>query len=104
MSDVNYTIVVDAGNTRIKIGVFQKYDLQEVRSFDNEQLNLLKAFLIPYEKNHGIICSVRSQKDTKWLQGLLPQAKLFTHQTKTPLVNHYEMQWPEHITPTTKLW
>lgn len=85
-----HTLVVDAGNTRIKVGVFQDYDLQEVRSFNNDELNQLKSYLVPYENFSGIICSVRSQKDTKWLRSMLPLTQLFDHTTKIPITNNYE--------------
>lgn len=84
------SIVVDAGNTRIKAGVFQGYDLQDVRSFNNQEWNELKVFLNRFENWNGIICSVRSQKDTKWLRGMLPHTTLFQHDTPIPIENHYE--------------
>lgn len=90
MTHRKHTIVIDAGNTRIKAGVFQGYDLQHVQSFDNTQLNELKSFLARYESFSGIICSVRSLKDTKWLRGMLPKAKLFDHNTSIPILNSYE--------------
>lgn len=84
------SIIVDAGNTRIKVGVFQDYDLHLVRSFNNDEFNALKAFLIRYENFSGIICSVRSQKDTKWLRGMLPRTTLFTNDTPIPIQNSYD--------------
>lgn len=83
-------VVVDAGNTRIKVGLFQNHDLQEVRRFSNDELDKLKSYLIKYKNLPGIISSVRSDKNTKWIKGLLPNAMLFSHELPVPLSNHYE--------------
>lgn len=90
MEQGSKSIVVDAGNTRIKAGLFQGNDLQEVHAFSNNELDKLKSFLIKYKHIPGIISSVRSDKNTKWLKGLLPQAILFNHQLEIPLTNNYE--------------
>lgn len=83
-------VIVDAGNTRIKVGLFQNNDLQEVRAFTNDELDKLKSYLLKYKNWHGIISSVRSDKNTKWIKGLLPNAILFNHELPVPLTNHYE--------------
>jgi type III pantothenate kinase len=83
-------IVVDAGNTRIKVGLFQDSHLQEVHAFSNDELDKLKSYLIKYKDIPGIISSVRSDKNTKWLKGLLPDSILFNHQLPVPLTNNYE--------------
>ncbi|WP_300666077.1 type III pantothenate kinase [Fluviicola sp.] len=84
------SVVVDAGNTRIKVGLFQNNDLQEVHAFSNNELDKLKSYLLKHKNYLGIISSVRSDKNTKWIKGLLPNAILFNHQLDVPLVNHYE--------------
>lgn len=84
------SIVVDAGNTRIKVGIFQGFDLQDVFSFSNEEFDKLKALFIKHKMLPGIISSVRSDKNTKWIKGLLPHALLFTHQLPIPLDNQYD--------------
>ncbi|MNK09807.1 Type III pantothenate kinase [compost metagenome] len=90
MEQGNKSIVVDAGNTRIKVGLFQETNLQEVHAFSNEELGKLKSYLIKHKNNSGIISSVRSDKNTKWLKGLLPHAILFNHALPVPLTNNYE--------------
>lgn len=90
MEQGNKSIVVDAGNTRIKVGLFQEHDLQEVHAFSNDELDKLKSLLIKFKNLSGIISSVRSDKNTKWLKGLLPNAFLFNHQLSIPLTNNYE--------------
>lgn len=84
------TIVVDAGNTRIKVGIFQGFDLQDVFAFSNNELDKLKSLLLKYKSLDGIISSVRAEKNTKWIKGLLPNALLFTHKLPIPLDNQYD--------------
>ncbi|TSJ41640.1 type III pantothenate kinase [Fluviicola chungangensis] len=84
------SIVVDAGNTRIKVGLFQDSNIQEVHAFSNEELDKLKSYLIKHKNIPGIISSVRSDKNTKWIKGLLPNALLFNNQLPVPLINNYE--------------
>jgi type III pantothenate kinase len=90
MEHGNKSIVVDAGNTRIKVGLFQNNDLQEVHAFSNDEFTKLKSLLLKHKDFSGIISSVRSDKNTKWLKGLLPNAILFNHQLPIPLTNNYE--------------
>ncbi len=89
MSNSHY-IVVDAGNTRIKVAVFHHSDIQTIKTFTAEQFDQLKSFLHPYKNFLGIISSVRSEKNTKWIKSLLPASILF-HQKLYPILkNQYE--------------
>ena len=69
------TLVIDAGNTRIKIGVFKNEALVEVIRFGNEEWNDLKSFLLEYRFTNSVVSSVRSDKDTRWI---LAASKLAT--------------------------
>lgn len=90
MEQGNKSIVVDAGNTRIKVGLFQDSNLQEVYAFSNEELDKFKTYLLKHKTCTGIISSVRSDKNTKWIKGLLPNAILFHQKLPVPLTNNYE--------------
>ena len=90
MEQGNKSIVVDAGNTRIKVGLFQDSNLQEVHAFSNDQLDKLKSYLLKHKNSYGIISSVRSDKNTKWIKGLLPNSILFSQSLPIPLTNNYE--------------
>lgn len=90
MEQGNKSIVVDAGNTRIKVGLFQDSNLQEVHAFSNEELDKFKSYLLKHKNYPGIISSVRSDKNTKWIKGLLPNAILFSNTLPVPLTNNYE--------------
>lgn len=86
----NSSLVIDAGNTRIKVGLFHGADLEEVRSFDSQHLSELKSFLQQYHYLPAIIASVKADKDTKWLKQLLPRAILFSTTMDLPLKMAYE--------------
>jgi type III pantothenate kinase len=90
MEQGNKSIVVDAGNTRIKVGLFQDSNLQEVHAFSNEELDKFKSVVLKHKTCAGIISSVRSDKNTKWIKGLLPNAILFHQKLPIPLTNNYE--------------
>ncbi|MDD2983142.1 MAG: type III pantothenate kinase [Crocinitomicaceae bacterium] len=83
-------LVIDAGNTRVKIGVYVQDELVDDLSFSNEELPRLKSFLTGNRFDASIISSVRSQKDTKWLLQLVQGAKLFQALDKIPLQISYE--------------
>jgi type III pantothenate kinase len=86
---MNSSIVIDAGNTRIKVGVFKGDRIQEVLHFGNEDWNSLKSFLLDHQFNNAIVSSVRSEKDTKWILQLLPNPIRFSATLDLPLKNTY---------------
>jgi len=85
-----HTLVIDAGNTRIKVGVFHHADLEEVRVYDAGQLSALKSFLQEHREWPAIIASVKADKDTKWIKQWLKNAVVFTTSMKLPLKMGYE--------------
>jgi type III pantothenate kinase len=83
------TIVVDAGNTRIKTGVFKGDRLQEVLYFGSEDWNALKSFLLEHRFENTIVSSVRSEKETRWILQLLHNPIRFHSGMELPLKNTY---------------
>lgn len=90
MDAMKQSVVIDAGNTRIKVGLFQHADLMEVRSFTNDQLHEFKTFLQLLTGLPTIIASVKNEKETKWLKQLISGALLFSHDLKLPIQLNYE--------------
>lgn len=90
MKHLEKSLVIDAGNTRIKVAIFQYSEIQLVRAFSNDQLADLKNFLMGMEAIPAIIASVRSENNTKWLHRLLPKALRFSVQLKLPIQIAYE--------------
>jgi type III pantothenate kinase len=83
------TIVVDAGNTRIKTGVFKGDRLQEVFYFGSDDWNALKSFLLDNRFENTIVSSVRSEKETRWILQLLQNPIRFHSGIELPLKNTY---------------
>lgn len=94
MKHLEKVLVIDAGNTRIKVAIFQHSEIQLVRAFSNDELAELKHFLIGLEQIPAIIASVRSENNTKWLHRMLPKALRFSNKSLLPIQIAYE-------TPTT---
>ena len=86
---MNTTIVVDAGNTRIKVGVFKGDRLQEVLYFGGDDWNSLKSFLLEHRFENTIVSSVRSEKETRWILQLLNNPIRFNSGLELPLKNTY---------------
>ena len=80
------TIVIDAGNTCIKVGIFNKDRIQEVKYFGNDDWAALKSFIAEYPYANSIVSSVRSEKDTRWMLQLLSHPIRF--QTTTTNIKH----------------
>ena len=89
------TLVIDAGNTRIKAGVFTGDDLKEVFYFGNQDWHSLKTFLLEYHFDRSILSSVRSEKETNWLLQMMPNSIHFKNFVDLPIKNHY--QTPETL-------
>ena len=89
------TLVIDAGNTRIKIGVFKNEALVEVIRFGNEEWNDLKSFLLEYRFTNSVVSSVRSDKDTRWILQMLQNPISFNGSQELLLKHVY--QTPETL-------
>lgn len=83
-------LVVDAGNTRIKMGVYVQNELVDNLCFSNDELEKIKSYLTGNRFDGAIISSVRSKKDTQWLLQLVQGAKLFQTLKNIPLKTSYE--------------
>lgn len=90
MDPKNRSLVIDAGNTRIKAAIFRDADPEEVHIFSKDELAGLKIFLQQYQDLPAIIASVRADKETRWLKQLVPKAILFSTSMNIPLKIAYE--------------
>jgi len=82
-------LVVDAGNTRIKIGLYLDDNLNEVRHFSSDQKTELSLFLSGINYDHAILSSVLNSEETQAISSLLKSVLLFSEAT-IPLKNAYE--------------
>lgn len=83
------TLVIDAGNTRIKAGVFIDDQLKDVYYFGNKDWNKLKSFLLEYHFDQSILSSVRSEKETTWLLQMMPNSIHFKNSIDFPIEHKY---------------
>lgn len=90
MSENVTKLVIDAGNTRIKVGVFQQDDLVDLQIFNNDELAELKTFLLEKKRCPCLISSVRSPKDTQWLKQMFDHVWLFSEFYRDILEIDYE--------------
>jgi type III pantothenate kinase len=86
---IKTTLVIDAGNTRIKAGVFTGSDLKEVFYFGNNDWKSLKSFLMEYQFDQSILSSVRSEKETNWLLQMMPNSIHFKNSGVLPINHRY---------------
>lgn len=90
MNSVKTTLVIDAGNTRMKVAVFHAAELQDVRIFDYLEREEISTFLHGQKNYSAIISSVLGESENNWLKSLLPQALWFDQDTLKPLKMGYE--------------
>jgi type III pantothenate kinase len=86
----NTYIVIDAGNTQVKIAVFKQNKLSEVN-----KVSLKELFDKPQQFQHlrnykGIISSVLNEEDTKKINDLFCEAFIFDLTLKLPIQIKYE--------------
>ncbi|MCG1035973.1 type III pantothenate kinase [Polaribacter sargassicola] len=85
-------LIIDIGNTRIKVAVFEKDSLLEVVVCDKKNILLeVKNILKKYSISNGIMSNVAtiSENQLKELQNLIP-IKIISSSTKLPFKNLYK--------------
>ena len=85
-------LIIDVGNTRVKVAVFkQDIILEQVVFKKNKIISEIKKIVKKYNISNGIMSSVASISDfkIKKLQDII-QLKLVSYETKVPFLNLYE--------------
>ena len=85
-------LIIDIGNTRIKVAVFQQYKLVETEIISNEELMItLKKVQKKFSLKNAIISSVGKIK-SKDIKALYTIQKVITldHSVKLPFINKYK--------------
>ncbi|MFN5418360.1 MAG: type III pantothenate kinase [Flavobacteriia bacterium] len=57
-------LIVDAGNTRIKVAYFSNDEIQELTTFDSEDLNALFHFISQKNHDYALLSSVLKEEET----------------------------------------
>jgi type III pantothenate kinase len=86
----NHVLVIDAGNTSIKVGSFINGHLKTVEIFNIKTLHFFKKWLCTQTKYDAIISSVLSDEDTQKIIDLLENYFLVTAETKLPIKLDYK--------------
>lgn len=86
-------LVIDIGNTRIKLALFNDHDLMLNVPLDELKANQLQLLLDEHPRlNKAILSSVRDYPDEirKFLSSSFHQFIEFNHQTPVPIINRYK--------------
>ena len=93
MSEKKNSLIVDAGNTHVKLAHFQDEILVKVIRYESDENEKFISDVNDFKAKEIFVCSVLSESDNqKWFSSL--NAKYFSHASKLPLSIDYE-------TPTT---
>ncbi len=90
MKHLEKALIIDAGNTRIKLALASNGEIKEVFYFQNSELQLFKRFLRDYKEFPSIVASVREEKHTQWILNLLPKSHRFSVNSALNLDIDYE--------------
>ncbi len=90
MQDIEKALVIDAGNTRIKVAVFYQGELQQLLTFENQFDTAFSSFAMAHQDLPTILASVLSENATQELQKLFSKALLFSAELKLPISVLYE--------------
>ena len=81
-------LVVDIGNTLIKVAQFEKGNCRDIKRFKDQRLFL--QYVSSISANNAIISSVRSDSFTDEVVNLFPEPLLLTINTDLPIINSYK--------------
>jgi type III pantothenate kinase len=90
MNNQQNTLVVDAGNTSIKIALFEGKELSKVTRFEPNDIEKMRSIYSHYGCPPTIIASVRSSEETENLLQLFENSILATSTIKLPITLAYE--------------
>ena len=82
-------LIIDIGNTRTKLAVFDKNTIQDIQIFDSEKFHL-EQILEQYSDRFAIVSSVRSLKSS--IVKNFPSVLLFDKDTVLPISNRYRSE------------
>lgn len=90
MSIQNQVLIVDAGNTSVKIGLFQEEALITVERFDISKLQNLNDWLSSFHNYSVAISSVLSEKNSAVLKSMFVHPIVITANSTFPIAIKYQ--------------
>lgn len=86
-------IVIDIGNSKTKIGVFEKESIYPIKTFTYQSLAQTREILSQYNCEHACIVSVAAANEnlTQLIQEIISTDQILSihHSTPLPIFNHY---------------
>mgnify|MGYP000577883918 CR=1 FL=1 len=84
-------LIIDQGNTKVKLAVFEGQLCTELQSFEAHQLAQMEQFIQKYPVEQGIYASVVNQNLKEQLQAVCPfTIKTFPHFARLPFSIEYQ--------------
>ncbi|MGM0478554.1 MAG: type III pantothenate kinase [Bacteroidota bacterium] len=85
MSDHKTYLIVDAGNTKVKLVFFENDKIQKQLGIDANNLKELQRVLNYARFDQSILASVQSDKATSKLRSMIKPSVVLSHQTQIPV-------------------
>jgi type III pantothenate kinase len=89
MTKQNTLLVLDAGNTAIKIAVFTDGEITEIQRFETNNLTTIDAWSKKYYNTPSILSSVRSLEETNQLARMFFSCMVVNNDTSLPIQVKY---------------
>lgn len=90
MIDQDIVLVLDAGNTALKIGVYQNDELISVQRFDLKNISEIKTFYNQFKNPKSILSSVLSLQSTQLIIDIFQDCILVNKDTRFPICFNYK--------------
>lgn len=90
MTNQSTVLVLDAGNTSVKVGIFKDGELSSVQRFESKQLDMIKIFADQFQNAQCVLSSVLSEEDTNRIASFFKNSLIIRHNTPIPLKFAYK--------------
>lgn len=90
MTNQSTVLVIDAGNTAIKVGVFNNGELSRVQRFESKNKEILKALSEEFDQAPCAVSSVLSENETNLLAAYFKNCLIVTQATPFPIQFAYK--------------
>ena len=90
MNAENQVLVIDAGNTSIKVGLFYEGELIKVCRFSLDDLGALSNWIEDHRVTKSVLSSVLSAADTRRILSLTPDTFSVDSSTRLPIKLNYK--------------
>ena len=84
-------LIIDQGNTSVKVALFENDKICEVKSFDNSELEAFKSYICEVSYRKAIYSSVSLQNEEikRVISEKVSDFIILTHHTKLPISIEY---------------